>query len=195
MPFIINKPSIMKFFRNAVFSPFLLGAVWNVDTTAAFSFSTILTETVFNQIAPNAAAPYTYSGFVTAVNSWNQNHTSNLIFSGITEMDQRQELAAFFGNTLHESDAFRAPREYAMCSTYQVNGNEMLCEVPAQFDTVGEQYCSIDHTDPPKPYTEDGCNCELQSPVTSTGLDYELLPANELYFGRGKCNNEVQTID
>lgn len=81
--------------QNAVFSPLLLSlsAIWNVNPTFASSFATILTETVFNEIAPNAGAPYTYNGFVTAVNDWNQNHASNLIFSGTTEMEQRQELA------------------------------------------------------------------------------------------------------
>lgn len=79
-----------------------------------------------------------------------------------------------------------------MCQNYQDNGSEILCQVPStQFDSPLEQYCSTDHTDPPALYTEDGCNCALQVPDTSTGLDYELIPAKDLYFGRGECNSKI----
>lgn len=76
-------------YRSALLSPFILATCVNF---AAADFSAILTEAVFNQLAPNAVAPYTYSGFVAAVNSWNTNHPSYPIFSG-TESQQRDELA------------------------------------------------------------------------------------------------------
>lgn len=82
----------MTSFRNFILSPLFLNAVW-LDSTAAVDISSILTEAVFNLIAPNADLPYTYSGFISAVNDWNSGHSSNQIFLGSTEMEQRHELA------------------------------------------------------------------------------------------------------
>lgn len=95
-------------------------------------------------------------------------------------------MQAFFGNTLHESDAFRAPREYSMCKFYDIVGDEVFCQVPdTNLDDPLKQYCSVDHKDPPV-NIEDGCNCALQIPDTLNDKDWEPIPANELYFGRGK---------
>ncbi|EED86749.1 hypothetical protein THAPSDRAFT_264582, partial [Thalassiosira pseudonana CCMP1335] len=71
----------------------------------------LLTQTEFNAVAPSATAPYTYAGLCTAITDWNTDNPSNQIFMGTTEMEQRHELAAFLGNTLHESGGFAAARE------------------------------------------------------------------------------------
>ena len=166
------------------FSFVLLSPIIFCNVVAA-DFSTILTETVFKQIAPSASAPDTYAGFVQAVNNWNANNANNLIFSGSTEMQQRHELAAFFGNTLHESDAFRAPREYFMCQYNTIYNSDLYCELPStQFDFVYEQYCSTNHQDPATGDYEDGCNCALHQPDNPPGGTYVL--ANKLCFGRGE---------
>jgi hypothetical protein len=70
----------------------------------------ILTEEVFKSLAPGAVAPYTYVGFCEAVSHYNANHPSEGVFNMGSEMNQRMELAAFFGNALHESDEFKAGR-------------------------------------------------------------------------------------
>jgi len=67
----------------------------------------ILTEDVFNSLAPNATDLYSHASFCTAVDSWNTNNAEDAdaqIFMEGTEMLRRHELAAFFGNLLQESD-------------------------------------------------------------------------------------------
>ncbi|KAL3804590.1 hypothetical protein ACHAWO_012265 [Cyclotella atomus] len=165
----------MVSFSSVLLSPVIFHAVCNV---VAADFSTILTEAVFNHLAPLASAPYTYAGFVQAVYDWNTNNVNDLIFSGSTEMLQRHELAAFFGNTLHESDAFRAPREYFMCQNYQTFGSDLYCDVPStQFSFAYQQYCSTNHNDPATGNYEDGCNCALEAADTTVymGTDKNLF--------------------
>jgi hypothetical protein len=124
------------------------------------------------------------AGFVDAVNSWNTANSANLIFSG-TEMQQRHELAAFFGNTLPESDAFRASREYFMCQNHITVNSNLYCSLPSNvFSLADHQYCSTNHKDPASGGYEDGCNCVLQAADATQGGTYVL--ANKLYFGRGE---------
>ena len=140
---------------------------------------------MFNSLAPNATAPYTYVGFVEAVNTWNTNNEGYEIFSGSTEMKQRHELAAFFGNTLHESDAFKASREYFMCESNKDVDSNLYCSLPSNvFTLASHQYCSTNHQDPAAVDYEDGCNCSLENPDSEQGVTYVL--ANKLYFGRGE---------
>ena len=78
----------------------------------------ILTSAIFDTLAPIATRNndlYTYTGFCSAIDTWNTNNAANQIFMGATETERRNELAAFFGNTMHESDDFKAAREYFMC--------------------------------------------------------------------------------
>ena len=172
----------MVSFRPSLLSSIIIHALYNVD---AADFSTILTETVFNELAPSATAPYTYAGFVAAVNTWNTNNQGYEIFSGSTEMKQRHELAAFFGNTLHESDAFKASREYFMCENNIDVNSDLYCSLPSNvFTDASHQYCSTNHQNPASGGYEDGCNCSLESADSEQGGTYVL--ANKLYFGRGE---------
>ena len=160
-------------------SPIILHVLFN---TVAADFKTILNQTVFNNLAQEATTPYTYAGFVNAVDNWNNNNAGHKIFSGGTEMELRHELAAFFGNTLHESDAFRASREYFMCATTNYVDPNLYCKLSTAA-LESHQYCSTNHQDPSLigyEY-EDGCNC-----ATESGDSEGYVPANQLYFGRGE---------
>lgn len=89
--YIINQSTRTTMaYRSALLLSFL-HATCNVNFAAA-DFSAILTETIFNQLAPNAVPLYSYNGFVTAVNWWNTNFPGNPVFSG-SETQQRDELA------------------------------------------------------------------------------------------------------
>ena len=64
--------------------------------------SSILTSQTFDGIIPpaNRNVAYTHSDFCTEVGNWNDNNVNNpgsLIFMGESEMDKKNELAAFFG--------------------------------------------------------------------------------------------------
>jgi predicted chitinase len=139
----------------------------------------VITESVFNTIAPNAALPFSYAGFCLAVTDWNTRNPNNQIF--MDNPDQKYELAAFFGNTFHESDGFTAPREYSSCrESITVNG-EVYCKPDGY--TGGKytnRYCSPVHTTTSEPA---GCDCELQVPESESQPGY--VEANLLFFGRG----------
>jgi hypothetical protein len=61
-------------------------------------------------IAPEHKEPYSYTGLCDAILSYNAHHTEKAF--GMGDAFQRAaELAAFLGNTLHESDEFKAGRE------------------------------------------------------------------------------------
>ena len=70
----------------------------------------LVTQQVFDRLAPQAKSPYTYTGFCEAVRLYNLDHPKEGIFNMGGEWNQRMELAAFFGNALHESDEFQAGR-------------------------------------------------------------------------------------
>ena len=93
------------------FVAWLLAVTCQMQLITSTDPCTLLTQTEFNAVAPSATAPYTYAGLCTAITDWNTDNPSNQIFMGTTEMEQRHELAAFLGNTLHESGGFAAARE------------------------------------------------------------------------------------
>jgi hypothetical protein len=113
---------------------------------------------------------------------------------GTTEMEQRHELAAFLGNTLHESGGFAAAREYLMCGdNIEVSGvtyckpcasenfdwTTRKCSSSLVSDVVSTtDYCAATNTPP------DGCTCqaELQDPAA---LQAGYVAADKLFFGRG----------
>ena len=140
------------------------------------------TESVFNAIAPHATLPYSYGGFCNAVTDWNAANPNDKIFMGGTESDQRDELAAFFGNTLHESDEFRATREYAQCQVTTTDSNgKVYCKPPGyNGGDFTNHYCSSSHTSTSDP---DGCDCLAQVPESSSQPGY--VEADLLFFGRG----------
>ena len=155
----------------------------------------ILTEAMFNTLATSATAPYSYAGFCTAVTDYNTRYPSDQVFMGSTEMEQRHELAAFLGNTLHESDEFRAGREYLMCADNKQVGGVTYCKPcdSANFDwgtktcssslvsssTSINSYCDSSKTPATTP---DGCTCSAQSEDASQP---GYVQANKLFFGRG----------
>jgi hypothetical protein len=70
----------------------------------------LLTEDIFKTLAPKAIEPYTYRGFCEAVRRYNADHPTEGVFNMGGEWNQKMELAAFFGNAMHESDEFQAGR-------------------------------------------------------------------------------------
>lgn len=141
---------------------------------------TILTSSVFDALAPNAESLYSHADFCTAVNDWNANNPNVQIFmSGITELDRRHELAAFFGNVLHETGDFVYPREIAPCGTNTADGGNTYCQ-PTGYSggNYDDPYCDPNLTPGTDP---DGCNCATVTDSTVSGY----LDANELFFGRG----------
>ena len=79
--------------------------------------TTLFTQSIFDTLAPRAVAPYSYTGFCNAVINWNRNNPIP-IFSGDTDTEKKNELAAFLGHVLHESHDFQAAREYSQCKTF-----------------------------------------------------------------------------
>ena len=87
----------------------------------------ILTREMFNTIAPEAKEPYTYEGLCDAMLSYNSKHTEKVFGMG-NAYQRTAELAAFLGNTLHESDELKAGREYLMCADNVVVDGEVFCK-------------------------------------------------------------------
>lgn len=87
----------------------------------------ILTRDIFNTVAPEAREPYSYTGLCDAIRSYNAEHSEKAFGMG-DDFQRRAELAAFLGNTLHESDEFKAGREYLMCADKKTIGNEVYCK-------------------------------------------------------------------
>ena len=120
----------------------------------------ILTSAIFDALAPAATrnALYTYTGFCNAIDAWNSDTNNADIFMGATETDRRNEFASFFGNTMHESDNFKASREYYMCQDTTTVGGVVYCN-PTPYNgeaTYDGAYCSSGLTTSTNP---DGCNC------------------------------------
>ncbi len=152
------------------------------------------TESIFNSLAPDAQDPYTYDGLCEAIDHYNKDHAEKIFMMG-TEDERKAELAAFLGNTLHESDEWKASREYLICGDHKVVATETYCKPcdSGSFDwetftcggpgLVGEGltyngYC--DHTiEPPA-----ACSCD--DALTSETGDLEgYIPASKVFFGRG----------
>jgi hypothetical protein len=131
-----------------------------------------LTQAVYQSLAPSASGIYTYASFCAAIESWNTNTANTKIFSGATDLDKKNEVAAFLGHVLHESGDLVYPREISQCATI----NSGYCQ---STNTGGySAYCSTVHTTTSSP---DGCNCGTVVYSSSSG-GYE---ANKMFFGRG----------
>ncbi len=132
---------------------------------------TIVTSDIFEQLFPNRSSVYTYSGFRSAVENWNQHNTDNQIFASNDEPSVRHQLAAFMGHVLHETSGLALTRESSQCPSLVIDEEDGTGYCNPDGQTVG------DYTDP---YCSTGCEC---APVQFTeNLGYK---ANELYFGRG----------
>ena len=137
----------------------------------------LLTEPIFDAVAPTPAGIYTYDSLCAAITSWNNANTGNQIFTTGDDTARKNELAAFIGHTLHESDAYKAPREYAECETATDDGGTIYCAEPT--GTYDDPYCSDSHSTSTSPR---GCNCPSAGvPAAANGLH----EANDLFFGRG----------
>jgi hypothetical protein len=154
----------------------------NVSAAPTICNNNIFTKSIFNKLAPEAIAPYSYTGFCNAVDNWNSKYPSLAIFT-TTGQQQRNELAAFLGHVLHESHSFKANREYSMCADSKIDSStgKVYCK-PTGY-TSGEYndpYCSSLHT----PYTNpSGCECTTISSESTSIPGY--IEANLLFFGRG----------
>ena len=87
---------------------------------------TYFTEGTFNLLAPEAKYPYTYQGLCKAIDSYNAGHAEKIFMMG-SEKERKSELAAFLGHTLHESDEWRASREYLIYADSQVLDGATYC--------------------------------------------------------------------
>jgi hypothetical protein len=136
--------------------------------------SSFLTSTIYQSLAPSASGIYTYNNFCTAIGAWNANTANAKIFDGATDLDKKNEVAAFFGHVLHESGDLVYPREISECGTF-------LSGYCLSSTTGGySAYCSTGHTTATDP---NGCNCAA---VTYSSGGYE---ANKMFFGRGPVSN------
>lgn len=131
---------------------------------------TIVTSGIFQELFPNHSSVYTYAGFRSAVENWNQNNLDKQIFASNDEPSVRHQLAAFMGHVLHESGGLQQTRESSQCEIFNEANGVGYCNPNGQ--------SSGDYTDP---YCSTGCGeC---APVGYTdGKGYN---ANKLYFGRG----------
>jgi hypothetical protein len=88
---------------------------------------------------------------------------------------------AFFGNTLHESDDFKASRELSMCQTQTIGSDGKLYCKPSGYASgdYNDPYCSAAHTPASDP---DGCTC---GPIAESTVAPGYLDAEKLFFGRG----------
>ena len=77
-----------------------------------------MTSETFDGIIPpaNRNAAYTHADFCAAVDDWNDNNPGSLIFMGPSEMDKKDELAAFFGYHLSNLTASEAQTTWASVS-------------------------------------------------------------------------------
>ena len=154
----------------------------------------ILTPEMFNLIAPEAKEPYTYQGLCDAILSYNAHHTEKAFGMG-SMFERTAELAAFLGNTLHESDEFRAGREYLMCADNLVVGGEVYCKPcdPGSFDW-GTKKCNFSLVNGKGDFNEycqpsskppEACHCGDGAGAADRGQLEGYVAASHLYFGRG----------
>jgi hypothetical protein len=75
---------------------------------------------MYNELGPNATFPYTYEGLCLAIDHYNEGHAEKIFMMG-TDEEKKKEFAAFLGHTLHESDEWKASREYLICAGKQIS--------------------------------------------------------------------------
>jgi hypothetical protein len=106
---------------------------------------------------------------------WNNKANTIKIFQGEKNF---VELAAFFGHVLHESDALKAAREYAVCEVFEKDDNGNGYCKPAAY-TGGEYdrgtYC--------KEGMVDACPCNEK--VSESTVKPGFIEADKMFFGRG----------
>lgn len=154
----------------------------------------ILTEDLFHMLAPIATFPYTYDGLCTAIDAYNAHHTEKFAAMG-NEVIIRAELAAFLGNTLHESDDYEAAREYLVCGDRKEVEGKVYCK-----PCTNDQYNWTTHTcllsmvaenSPYNSYCQStfmpptGCACNETTQVEEEGDLAGYIDASKVFYGRG----------
>jgi hypothetical protein len=153
----------------------------------------IFTNDMFDAIAPNATFPYTYEGLCTAISDYNLHHTEK--FAGMGTEDQiRAEIAAYLGNTAHESDDFEAAREYLACGDRKEIDGKVYCKPCTQdlYDFATHN-CSVSMVDQNAPFNSycqpmeppDGCVCDTITQVEEEGELAGYIDASKVFYGRG----------
>lgn len=140
----------------------------------------IVTSAIFDTLFPNRLPVYTHSGFCSAVENWNADNPDNQIFAADSIAGLRNQLAAFFGNVIHESNSLQATRESSQCEQSQIENDVVYCK-PGGYSSGSytDPYCSTDHNPSSDP---DGCLC---GSVAESSVVAGYVEANKLYFGRG----------
>jgi chitinase len=149
------------------------------------------TEDIFNLLAPEAQFPYTYEGFCLAVDHYNDGHAEKIFMMG-TEDERKKELAAFLGHTLHESDEWKAAREYLMCADNKEVDGETFCKpcTTDEFDWDNFKCTGVGLAG--GGLTFNGyCDFVIQPPLacpcndTLFGDEEGYVSAKNVFFGRG----------
>jgi len=83
--------------------------VLDVDTRPTVDFGSTVTQALYNEMFNGAVAPYTYGGFVAAVNA----HGA-AIAKNPNQADNKREAAAFLAQIAHESGSLLTAREKCM---------------------------------------------------------------------------------
>jgi len=153
----------------------------------------ILTRETFDGIAPDATEPYTYEGLCDAMLSYNARHDEKVFGMG-NAYQRAAELAAFLGNTLHESDELRAGREYLMCGDNVVVDGEVYCRPcdSGSFDwdlkvclNQGLVLGTSEFNEYCQPTSEPPEACQCGNGVGESGELAGYVAAKHLFFGRG----------
>lgn len=154
----------------------------------------ILTEEMFGDLAPNSTFPYTYEGLCAAIDAYNLHHTEKFAAMGTEELI-RAELAAFLGNTAHESDDFEAGREYLACGDRKEVEGKVYCKPCNQdlYDWINNT-CSESMVALNSPYNSycqpsfvppAGCSCDTITQVEEEGDLAGYVEASKVFYGRG----------
>jgi hypothetical protein len=154
----------------------------------------IIDETLFNTLAPNAVAPFTYQGFCESIDHYNSHHAEKVFRMG-SYQERLSELAAFLGIASHETNGFVASREYLACGDSKEVDGVLYCKPCAVGDYNYETHtCSVSmlagdqsYMNFCQPYTTppDGCSCAYIKQVEATGSLEGHMRADDIFFGRG----------
>ena len=154
----------------------------------------IFTESMFNELAPNAIHPYTYEGLCDTIDMLNKRYDEKIFMMGSKEQ-QKNEWAAFLGHTTHESAQFTAPRENLPCArTTQIGGGTYCKPCASENFDWENRYCEISLVSNGKMYEEYcdktitppyGCVCGPTTEAESQGNYKGLMNPNFVFFGRG----------
>jgi chitinase len=83
--------------------------VLDVDKRPTTDFGSTVTQALYNEMFPAPVMPYTYAGFVAAVNAH-----GNVIAKNPNQADNKHEAAAFLAHIAHETGSLLTAREKCM---------------------------------------------------------------------------------